>query len=291
MTPHPSAHPFVCLTFLASFLAVLAVGCAGPEKTIEPRTGAPKGITAAQADSKAAEVRADPRAYLYRVAERCGELDKYTLEFTRQERRGLFQKLYGPEHIFARFRQDPFSVYMRWHDDDIKYYESVYVEDEQDGRIRFVPRKPTFGLKKGINTVEVQTPVIWGEAKRPITDFGLRRLMERTLASVEEAGEDVVITYEGLLQMENDGPLVHHVRLEYADHEHRVPIQDLYINVATDLPAGTILKYHSGRVDAAYLYQDVDTDVSFTDSDFMLEAELEKSAEAEESGGGEAMPA
>ena len=47
----------------------------------------------------------------------------------------------------------------------------------------------------------------------------------------------------------------------------KVPIQELYIDFETDLPAGTVLTYPSGKIDAAYFYRDLDTNVELTDED------------------------
>jgi hypothetical protein len=264
--------------------ACLAAGCGGKRGGIEPQPGKVKGILPAEADRRAEAVRRDPVGYLHRVAEKCRALDQYTLTFTRHERRGLFQQLYGPERMTCWFRRQPFSVRMKWLDTDIKYGESAYVEGQADNRVRFVTRwwSPPLLPPPGVNQVDLQTPVIWGESKRPLTDFGLERLMQRTLASLELAGDDVVVSYQGLLQLPDGGPTVHHIHIEYPQNPHRVSIQELYINLASDLPAGTVLKFPSGAIDAAYFYADVNADVRLTDADFLLEAE--RTAPTDQSG-------
>jgi hypothetical protein len=249
---------------------------------IEPRLGRLAGLPAAEADARADAVRRDPTGYLRQVTDNCRALEQYTLTFTRQERRGLFKLLYGPERISCWFRRQPFSIRMKWLDPEVKYGESTYVEDQQGNRVRFVPRHGLFGLPPRITAVDLQTPVTWGEAKYPLTSFGLERLMERTVQTMEAAGEEVVVTYHGLKALGNDGRIVHHLRLEYSPTLYEVSNQDLYIDVETNLPAATVLKYRSGRLDAAYLYEDVDTNVALTDEDFLLEAERENSEPAAE---------
>jgi len=164
---------------------------------------------------------------------------------------------------------------MKWLDEDIKYFESAYVEGWESNKVRFVTRwwSPPLAAPPAVNKVGLQAPVIWGEAKRPFTDFGLERLMQRTLDSVSKAGRDVVVTYEGLLQLPQTGSTAHHLHLAYSEDIKRVPIQELYIDVATGMPVGTILKFASGRIDAAYFYADLNTDVTLTDEDFLLQAE------------------
>ena len=212
------------------------------------------------------------------MAAKCRTLEQYTLRFTRYERRGLFARLYGPEHIRCRFRREPFSIHMKWLDENLKYFESTYVEGEQGDKVRFVTRwwSPPLLPPPRVNKVGLYTPVTWGEAKRPLTDFGLERMMEQTLASLEAAGEDVVVTYEGLVRLPGMEAAVHHLHLAYAPGQRRTPIQELYIDMATDMPVGTVLTLASGKLDAAYFYEDLDADVELTDEDFLLEVERER---------------
>lgn len=256
----------------------LLAGCAGNGQDIEPRPGPLTGLRPADADAKAEAVRRDPIGYLRQVAERCRSLEQYTLRFTRYERRGLFARMHGPEHINCWFRRKPFSVHMKWLDEDIKYFESTYVEGQAKNKVRFVTRwwSPPLAAPPHVNKVDLNTPVIWGESKRPLTDFGLERLMERTLNSIEKAGPDVLITYEGLARLPEIDATVHHLHLAYSHARHRVPVQELYIDLSTDLPVGTVLKFASGRLDAAYFYEDVNPEVELTEDDFLLEAEREQ---------------
>ncbi len=271
-----SATRGLCVLGLLATAVFAAPGCAGREVGIEPRLGQLVGLPAAQADARADAVRRDPIGYLRKVADNCRALEQYTLTFTRQERRGLFKLLYGPERITCWFRRRPFSIRMKWLDPKVKYGESTYVEGRKGNKVRFVPRHGLFGLAPRITAVDLQTPVTWGEAKYPLTTFGLERLMERSVRTMETAGDDVVVTYHGLMAMRASERMVHHLRLEYSPTRSKVSIQDLYIDVETDLPAATVLKYPSGRLDAAYLYEDLDRNVTLTDEDFLLEAERKR---------------
>lgn len=271
-----SATRGLCVLGLLAAAVLWAPGCARREVGIEPRLGRLAGLPAAEADARADAIRRDPIGYLRKVADNCRALEEYTLTFTRQERRGLFKLLYGPERITCWFRRQPFSIRMKWLDPEVKYGESTYVEGQNGNKVRFVPRPGLFGLPPRITAVDLQTPVTWGEAKYPLTTFGLERLMERTLRTMEAADEDVVVTYQGLMALSGSERIVHHLRLEYSPTRNKVPIQDLYIDVETDLPAATVLKYPSGRLDAAYLYEDLDRNVTLTDEDFLLEAERER---------------
>ncbi|MEW6251652.1 MAG: DUF1571 domain-containing protein, partial [Planctomycetota bacterium] len=125
----------------AGVLALLA-GCQRPRTpAVEPRPGELVGLLPAEADARADAVRRDPRGYIERVAGLCRGLEQYTLTFTRYERRGLFQKLYGPERIQCWFRRQPFSVRMKWLADHPRYNEMVYVADRPKAQVRFVTRR------------------------------------------------------------------------------------------------------------------------------------------------------
>jgi hypothetical protein len=266
---------FRACCWLVTFGLASVAGCAA-RRTIAPVSGPLNGIAPEEAQARAEIVRKDPVAYLHKVAEKCRALDQYTLTFTRQERRGLFRALRDPEVIACKFRRQPFSVYMRWLDPDIKYGESTFVTGQEDNKVRFVPRHGLFGLPPSVTRVEPQTPVIWGEARYPITDFGLERMMDRTFDSIRRAGEKWTISYEGLTRLSDSERVVHYLRLEFSPSLYRAPIQELFVDVETDLPTCTRVLHSSGELEAAYVWADVDPSVSLTDDDFLLDAEREQ---------------
>ncbi len=255
--------------------AVLLAGCQGRPARVAPQPAPAAALLPAEADARAEVVRRDPAAYLHRVAFACQSLDQYTLLFTRSERRGFFQQLYGPEHIRCSFRRRPFSVRMQFLDADSKYIASAYGEGQVENKVRFVTRRWIVGLlpPPQVNRVDLLAPVTWGESKRPLTEFGLERLVQRTLESFHAAGEDGLLTYEGLLELPETGTTVHHLHLEYPAGRYKVPIQELYIDAATDRPVGTVFKLASGQMDASYFYTEIDTQVRLRDDDFLLDAE------------------
>jgi hypothetical protein len=260
----------------AATLLVLCTGCVRDPK-ISPIEGPITGMSPAAADARAAIVQRDPIAYLHTVAERCRNLQQYTVKLVRYERRGaLIRTLQGPEHIQCSFRSTPFSIHMQWLDDNVKYNESTYVSGQHGDKIRFLSRGFVLGLKAppGINEIDAQTPVSLGETLQPITDFGVARMLERTLRSMAE--EDAVVTYVGLKSMQGSHRPVHHLRMTYSAKRHPAPIQDLYVDVQTDLPAGTELRLPNGDLNAAYLYEDLNPQVRLTDADFLLSVERPK---------------
>lgn len=270
---------------LLCLAVIVSTGCATNGRKIEPAHGPITELTAAEADARAEGVRRDPLGYLQRVAENCRSLSHYRLKFTRYERRGLLRILYGPEHIDCWFRREPFSIRMKWTDSDTKYGESVYIAGQYNNKVRFVPRIWMPPLLPGINTIDLDTPVIWGEAKRPLTAFGLERLMEQTMDSVRGAGDELILRYDGLLRLEESGVTVHHLHIELPASRYKVNVQELYVEVATDLPAGTVLKFPNGMIDAAYFYAALDRSTPITDDDLVMDYERERARK--KGGGGE----
>ena len=268
---HIGAAKLVILTIATTILAV-AAGCAS-SRPIAPLGGPFHKISAAEADARAEAVRADPLAYLREVRDNCRTLQQYSLNFTRQERRGFFRTLGDPERIACKFRREPFSIHMKWLDPDIKYGESTYVAGAEDDKVRFVPRHGLFGLPPRVTRVGLQTPVIWGEAKYPLTEFGLEKMMDRTIRNIERSPDEVSISYQGLTKLAESGRPVHFLRLEFPPSRHRSPIQELFVDLETDLPICTRVLNTSGSLEGAYLWEDVDPTVSFTEDDFLLEAE------------------
>lgn len=253
---------------------VACAGCAQPNH-IDSRSmspDAPAGRVQVTIDP-----RTDPVAYLRQVHARCASLDQYTLTFMREERRGLglFNSMRGPERIRCWFRRDPFSVRMLWLDPDVKYGESSYVAGRDDDQVRFVPRHGLFGLRPGITRVNVRTPVRWGEARYPLTDFGLQRSMERVIDAVEAAGPDAEVRYLGRVS-EGDPPIeAHRIRVTVPGRFSVTPTSELNVDTQTHLLIATRLFSVTGRLEAAYTYHDLDTSVALTDDDFLMNAERE----------------
>jgi hypothetical protein len=270
------------------FVITLAAssGC-GPRRVLGPGQGNLHVDAASDLDARAEYVKRDPVRYLRDVEKRTEQLQQYTLTLTRQERRGLFPTLRDPERIMAWYRREPFSIRFKWIDPGVKYGESTYVSGLNGNKVRFVPRHGLFGLPPGITSVELQTPVTWGEARYPVTDFGLERMLERTLDSIRESRGDYIIEYRGLRTLDN-GAVTHHLWMKFPPSKHVAPVQELFVDARTDLPVLTLIKRESGDLEAAYLYEDVNTGVRLTDDDFLLEIERRAGSTAAEAPAGDA---
>jgi hypothetical protein len=129
--------------------------------------------------------------------------------------------------------------------------------------------------------------VIWGKTRNPITDFGPRRLMERTLARIEKAGRHGEMAIR-LLPPTKIGPAKEpcfHLELRYPPgDEFTNKLQDLYIHTQSLLPVATYLwlpgkpERTETTLDALYTYGQLNSHVVLTDAHFRIDADKPKSA-------------
>lgn len=259
----------VCVVASVDFFFIS--GCATPASTTSH--AAEPAPAPAAASQEEARVASDPLGYLRQVRARTSTLEQYTIVFTRSERRGLLKRYEGPERIRCWFRREPFSVRMKWLTDDVKYGECAFVRGQHHDQVRFVPRNGFMGLPPSVVAVDVQTPVVWGEARNPMTDFGLEKVLDKTLQSIEIAGHDLRITYHGIERLDDAAPRAHHLTLAYPPEKFPQNVQELFIDPNTDLPLATRILNSDGRLDASYRYEQLDTTVRLSDDDFVLDAE------------------
>lgn len=268
--------PSLVLLATASAILVFA-GCAAAPARERVVVAPPEPVEVVEepAAIEADRIAADPVGFLREVAKRTAELDQYRLTFHRQER---FGRMGSMEEIRAAFRSEPFSVKFEWEDEDMPYYESVYVEGQNRDQLIVRERKGALPfLQPTVRRMDVVFPVKINRSKNPITDFGLHRLMERTLLPLDDPQVTTTMTirYQGIVNLEPMNRPAHHIRIDRAKTPGiRYTHQDLYFDTETLLPAGTDLYLPGDILDARYRYADIDTDVRLTDADFRLSRAL-----------------
>lgn len=229
-------------------------------------------------------IAADPAAYLRQMQKKVNAMDAYRLVFYRQERAGLPPRLGPLEKIVASFRREPFSVRFEWPDEDMPYYESVYVQGQNDNKLVIRERKGVFlFVPPQVRVIDVMFPVKIGKAKNPITDFGLARIVERTLLPFDDPDIRAVMTvaYQGVTPLDSTGAAAHHLRIERPQIKSMIYTrQDFYIDAQTLLPAGTDLYLPGDTLDVRYRYTEIRTDVHWTDADFRLSKDHPASADS-----------
>ena len=227
-------------------------------------------------------VEQDPVAFLRECLERSRQIQEYTLLLYRQERLGLIPQLQPPEYIRVVYRAAPLSIKMVWTEpDDSEVVESLYVEGKHDNRLLIMPRRGLLGLPPTLGRYRLEDPVVWGKAKRKITEFGLTRMIERTLEAIDRADpqQAATVTYLGIKQLEQLDQAVHHLDIRYPPGSGaRHTRQDLFVGAETRLAAGTLLWLTGDVLDAAYLYSQLDLTARLGDDDFVIDGAAEARA-------------
>jgi hypothetical protein len=243
-------------------------GCTTPAKNQPlPQTDAPDKHWTGNLDL----LQTDPLAVLKAVADRADKLPAYRMLFIRQERRGLANTLRPPEHIRATFRADPFSVKFQWLDEDSSYTDAVYVAGQHDNKLRVRQRKGLFGLPPATLNLNPMDTVTLGASRNPITDFGLARLIQRALGSVDVAKEHggATAVYAGIHDLPDIAVQAHRIDLTYPKAPGITYQQvKIHIDQKSHLPAGAHLFLPDGELSAVYQYGQFDLHPNLTDADF-----------------------
>ncbi|MBN2561372.1 MAG: DUF1571 domain-containing protein [Phycisphaerae bacterium] len=256
-------------------LAWPTAGC-GPKPTIEMPL---QGQQVQGHDEVVKRIKADAVKFMEDTLAETRNLQQVTIHFQRQERLGLFAELRPVENIFAEYRDEPFSVRFTWLDEDSEYRQCVYVEGEHGNNVVLLPRRGIFGLPTSEQQLAPSLAVVFGKARNPITDFGPRRLMERTLDRIKKARLQGEVTTR-LLPSAEIGPAKEpcfHLEIRYPQGD-RYPckLQDLYIHEQTHLPVGTYLwlpgtpERTEETLDAMYVYSNLNSDVTLGDGHFVI---------------------
>jgi hypothetical protein len=193
------------LVFHVAWPAVMCMtGCAEQSKP----AAKPKRIQQTSKTAIVEQMEREPVRFLEELSRRTESLDQYELTFYRQERSGVLRpKLGSLEEIHAKFRKEPFSVTFEWLSPDADYYDSVYIEGQNNNKQVVRERHGMLGLPPQTRVVNVMDPVTFGKSKGPITEFGLAQAMRKTLASFRdpELRDVVTIHYEGLVDLDPMG--------------------------------------------------------------------------------------
>lgn len=241
----------------------------------------PEGRRLDVAEAELAAIRADPLAFLRKSLAATRQVPRFTTLFQRQERLGLLAELKPVENIRAEYRDTPFSVRFTWLDDDSEYLQCVYIEGRNDNKVLLLQRRGLFGARPKPQPWDPQLSVVFAKSRNPITDFGPRRMMERTIDRIEKAQKvgEVSIRVEGVIPVGPAAEPCFAVELRYPREDpFACKLQDLYIHTQTLLPVGTYL-WLPGRpertdrtLDAMYLYNELDAAQPIDDGTFVIDA-------------------
>jgi hypothetical protein len=254
----------------------ISAGCARPAVNI------PAGVRIEGYDEASKRIAANPVKFLEESLEEARKIKAFTATFQRQERLGLLRELKPQENIAAEYRDRPFSVRFTWQDEESEYRQCVYVKGKHDGKVLLLPRKGAMGQPPKTQAYPPSFAMLFAKSRNPITDFGVRRLLERTLdriAKAEKVGE-VSIKLRDPTEIGPDKEPCFYLELRYpAGDPFPCKLQDLYISARTKLPVATYL-WLPGKIercdatlDGMYVYSNLRAVEHLVDSHFKIEKE------------------
>jgi hypothetical protein len=204
--------------------------------------------------------RTDPVEFVEACLRRYGrEVKGYRCTLQKQERLG--GKLQRSEVMDAAFREDPFSVLLDWQEGVRLAQRVLYVKGEHDGQML---ARPAGWRGKLVSFVarDPEGPEARESGRYPVTEFGIQKGMERTLAAwfaARKAGA-LHVEYLGEKKMPEAGDRVCHVlkRTGYArPEEDGITEATLYFDRETWLQVGSVLKGEEGKLLGEYFFRDV----------------------------------
>jgi hypothetical protein len=202
----------------------------------------------------------DPIAFLKECILRYDrEVRGYTATLQKQER--IDGRLERTELIDIAFREQPFSVLMRWKEGARRAAAVLYVKGENRDQLLVQPA--------GVLSVAGIVPRSpnGSDAKKagryPLTEFGIKIGMQRTLASWERANKANALHVEflGVKEIKEAGgrPCWILKRTGYAAPEEKEGITELttYIDKDSWLQVGTLLKGEENQLIGEYFFREI----------------------------------
>jgi len=200
----------------------------------------------------------DPIAYFRQAERRAAALVAYRCTLVRQERLGLFARLSEPQRLAAIYRSNPLAVRFDWMDPASDLAQASFIRGRYDDRVSLLPRRGFLGLPPVVSRFPPQDAITWGKARNAITDFGVHRMLARTLDRLEQSPRwgGAKVRYVDRVRVERTEALHFEILYPAADTWPNKR-QDLLFDVARGLPLGTSLWLPDGRLDAAYFYMNL----------------------------------
>ena len=173
-----------------------------------------------------------------------------------------------------KFRAEPFSVYMRFTDEEHAGRQVLYVEGRNGGKML---AREAGGLSSLAGTVKLapDSPLVAANSRHPITEAGLANMARGVIARWTEESRygECDVKYYGNAELEGRPVVVIESSHPVPRKEFRYARTLLWMDKETKLPV-RIQQYEFRRDGAEpvlaedYTYTDVRTDVRLSDADF-----------------------
>jgi hypothetical protein len=212
----------------------------------------------------------DPVNFLQKCLERYDRegIRGYRLIMEKQER--LDGTLQPPEVIEVCFRARPYSVFMHWLQGAGRAASALYVAGENEGKMLVHP-SGLAGRLVSVKAVDPEGPEARAGGRYPITEFGLRKTLQRTLKDWRAAKDKgtLRVEYLGVEKVRTVGD-----RPCYTLRRHQEPDADgvtevtVYLDKETWFQVGTVQRGQGDSLIGQYLYRDIQLNPTFAPDQF-----------------------
>jgi hypothetical protein len=194
------------------------------------------------------------------------EVSGYTATFLKQER--IAGRLKPLEKLDIHFREQPFSVHMKWLEGAQLAHSLIYVDRENDGEMVVRPRFVPIPVSRAKDSADAKAT-----SRYTIDQFGIYLGAKRTVAAMRDAERrgELHIRYEGLFRVPelNNRPCYKFVRGPYVPlEEEGVNELTIFIDQQTGMQLGSVLKDDKGELIASYFFADIQVNPEFKTNQF-----------------------
>jgi hypothetical protein len=199
------------------------------------------------------------------------EVHGYTATLEKQE--FLNGKLNSPEVVEVAFREEPFSVFMKWKTPPVgRADRALYVEGANDGKTLARPAGGVARFLVGIVARDSDGPDARSAGRYPLPEFGLKKGTERTLSAWSDAQKrgNLKVEYLGVRAIAEAGKKQCYVLRRTCDP----PAEDgiVTVEVAFDiehwLQVANVLTAERGRKVGSYYFRDIVLNPEFPPEQF-----------------------
>jgi hypothetical protein len=220
----------------------------------------------------------DPTLFLeYCLRRYYWEIKGYHLIMQKQER--INGSLHDKEIVDVYFKEQPHSVFLRWIEGSFNAERTLYVEDEANPERKLLARPNSTWKRTAMGNITAQDVhgILPKQSGRfTLDEFGLKKATERYLASWKAATEkgELDVKFLGLhpLPEANNKVVYHFVRKCVVPENDGVMEQTLYIDRATWLQVGSVIKGKKGELIGEYYFRDIELNPEFKPNQFQREA-------------------